>query len=263
MTGMEEIIGFSKDLIRKLINKKNIYLVSKGNKAIKIISRKFKDKTFLIQDQGGWITYYQYPKKIKRLKTDYGVVDVNDLKKKVNSNSVLLINSLTGYFSEQPMKEIYNICKKKKCLVINDVSGSIGLEISKIGDIILGSFGKWKVIELGYGGFIASNENLNIKEDFKGDYKKLNEQLKNIKKRWKGFDRLNKKVKNNLKEHDIIHKSKRGINVVVRFHNKKEKEEIIKYCESNNYEYTLCPRYIRVNCDAISIELKRKDLNKK
>ncbi len=248
-------------MFKKLINKKNIYFLSRGNKAIKFISKEFKDKTFLIQDQGGWITYYQYPKKIIKLKTDYGIVDLNDLKKKVNSNSVLLINSLTGYFAEQPMKEIYNICKKKKCLVINDVSGSLGLEIAKVGDIIFGSFGKWKTVDSGYGGFIASDNELGVEEDFEGDYNKLNRKLKNIKERWKEFDKLNKKVKGELKEFDIIHKDKRGINVIVKFHD--NKEEIIKYWNKNNYEYTLCPRYIRVNCGAVSIELKRKDLNKK
>ena len=36
-----------------------------------------------------------------------------------------------------------------------------------------------------------------------------------------------------------------------------EKGKIIKYCEENNLQYTICPRYIRVNCDAISIEVKR------
>lgn len=248
----------SKELIQKIVNKKYVYLLSRGNKAIKFISKQFKDKTFLIQDQGGWITYYQYPKKNKKLKTDYGIVDVNDLKKKANPNSVLLINSLTGYFAEQPIKEIYSTCKKKKCLVINDVSGSIGLEVSKVGDIVFGSFGKWKTIDVGKGGFIASDFPLAIEEDFKGSINRLKKQLTNIKQRWKKIDKLSRNVKNELKEFDILHKLKRGINVIIKFHTIKEKEWIISYCEENNYEYTLCPRYIRVNCDAISIELKRK-----
>ena len=39
--------------------------------------------------------------------------------------------------------------------------------------------------------------------------------------------------------------------------NDEEKDKIIKYCKENNYEYTLCPRYIRVNENAVSIEVKR------
>ena len=38
----------------------------------------------------------------------------------------------------------------------------------------------------------------------------------------------------------------------------KEKKELIAYCEKNGYEYTECPRYIRVLENAISIEVKRK-----
>ena len=34
-------------------------------------------------------------------------------------------------------------------------------------------------------------------------------------------------------------------------------DELIQYCKDNSYEYTECPRYIRVNCKAISIEVKR------
>jgi len=37
-----------------------------------------------------------------------------------------------------------------------------------------------------------------------------------------------------------------------------EREEIIDYCNKHGYEYTQCPRYIRVLDSAISIEVKRK-----
>ena len=36
-----------------------------------------------------------------------------------------------------------------------------------------------------------------------------------------------------------------------------EKEAITMYCESNGYEFTECPRYIRIIEPAISIEVKR------
>jgi len=34
---------------------------------------------------------------------------------------------------------------------------------------------------------------------------------------------LNKKIKDDLKRYDIIHKNKKGINVLVKFNNEKEK----------------------------------------
>ena len=67
------------------------------------------------------------------------------------------------------------------------------------------------------------------------------------------------KVKEDLKRFNIIHPDSRGINVVVKFSGDIEKAEIISYCNQNKLEFTLCPRYIRVNEKAISIEIKRID----
>ena len=58
-----------------------------------------------------------------------------------------------------------------------------------------------------------------------------------------------------LKDFDIIQSN--GINVIVKFNNAEEKLKLIDYCKLYGYEFTLCPRYIRVLEDAISIEVKR------
>lgn len=248
-----------KILLKQLTNKKYIYLTKSGNEAIKIILKILNKSITLIQDQGGWITYKQFPKKIVELKTDYGIVYVEELKNKANSDSLLLINSLPSYFAEQPMQEIYKICKQKNCLLINDVSGSIGTSLAKFGDLIVGSFGKHKPINLEYGGFIATDNKLNIIETF--DNSKLNELIKkinNLPLRLKKLHNITNKVKKDLKEFDIIHKDHNGINVIVKYKNEEEKNKIIKYCNLNKLEYTLCPRYIKVNEEAISIEIKRK-----
>ena len=55
----------------------------------------------------------------------------------------------------------------------------------------------------------------------------------------------------------LIHPSMHGINIAVEFADETEKERVINYCNKNNIEYTICPRYIRVECDAVSIEVKR------
>jgi dTDP-4-amino-4,6-dideoxygalactose transaminase len=150
--------------LHELFGKNNIQLVSSGDHAILSVLRYAKSigkSRVLIQDQGGWLTYRDYPKKEELetvfLKTDYGLIDLDDLRIKADSNSVLLVNSLNGYFSEQNMKEIKRICSDKNCLLINDASGSAGTESALIGDIILCSFGKFKPINLHYGGCIAFN----------------------------------------------------------------------------------------------------------
>jgi len=253
-------------ILKNLTNKKNIKLVSRGNKAILYalrIAKKLGKTQVLIQDQGGWITYKQFSKKLKldliELKTDYGLINTKELEKNINKNSVLLINSLTGYFAQQDMDTIYSICSKKECLVINDISGSIGTEAAKVGDILVCSFGNDKPLDYGKGGLIAAKEELleltEIKEENLGnDFYKT---LKNLEKRLSKLKKLNKKIKSDLKKLEIIHKAREGINVIVKFNNEREKKEIEEYCNKNNYQYTVCPRYIRVNCDAISIEVKR------
>ena len=250
--------------LQELTGKQKIKLVESGDHAIlyvlKFMKKLGKEKV-LIQDQGGWLTYRDYPKKAGlekvELKTDYGVLDFEDLREKADEKSVLLVNSLNGYFSEQPMEVISEICAEKKCLLINDASGSIGTELAKVGDVIIGSFGRDKPVNLHYGGFIAYDEG-----EFEGEFdssklEMLNEELNKLFAKLLAWETKNIKIKQDLKEFDVIHRNSKGINVVVKFSNEDEKEKILKYCKENELPYTLCPRYIRVNCDAVSIEVKR------
>ena len=145
-------------------------------------------------------------------------------------------------------------------MVILDVSGCIGSNFydGNYADIIVCSFGKWKPINLGYGGFISMNffEENYLKFD-KSHYRALYEKLVNLKNRYQFYEKINKKIKNELKQFSILHKDSKGINVIVEFKDEEEKNNIISYCEKNKYEFVECPKMIRVNRDAISIEVKR------
>jgi dTDP-4-amino-4,6-dideoxygalactose transaminase len=251
--------------LKELTGKDEIKLVESGDHAIlsvlKFCKKQGKERV-LIQDQGGWLTYRDYPKKAGlekvELKTDYGIIDISDLRDKVDEKSVLLVNSLNGYFSEQDMFEIAKICAEKNCLLVNDVSGSIGMEPGKIGDILLGSFGRDKPVNLHYGGVIAFSDDLEFEGEFDDSkLKELGEKLDELFARQLRWDGMHWKIKADLKDFDIIHRDKPGINVVVKFSNEEEKNKIIEYCDENKLAYTICPRYIRVNCDAVSIEVKR------
>ena len=70
-------------------------------------------------------------------------------------------------------------------------------------------------------------------------------------------EEVREKVVFDLAEYDVVHPLDLGFVVVVNFYNNEEKDTIIKYCKDNEFEYTTWPRYIRLNQDAISIELKR------
>jgi hypothetical protein len=287
-----ELIKKIKSRLRDLSSKKNILITKRGNQSIREVIRLAKSigrEKILIQDQGGWITYKQFANKeglmCIEIKTDYGLTNLEDLEKKADGKSIFIVNSLTGYFAEENISKIAKVCKRKHCLLINDVSGSIGLKLAKYGDIVLGSFNRWKPINLLKGGFLAYDEMIPSKYELDPEKKKIVQKFFDIKKhfnefeelqlkgneltnlynklsnvhdRQKQFHKLHWQIKKDLKDFDIIHLKKEGINVIVKYSNDCEKTKIIKYCEDNKLEYTQCPRYIRVNEMAISIEVKRK-----
>ncbi|MFT4303710.1 MAG: hypothetical protein ACMXYG_04035 [Candidatus Woesearchaeota archaeon] len=244
-----------KELLRKYTGKKYVYFTNRGNTAIKSAFNYAKSKGYNsvhIQDQGGWMTYQQFAKKasleVFEIKTDYGLVYGEF------SDAVLLINTMPAYAFLQDVSKI----KTKNCLVINDVSGCLGLNTSKWGDIIFGSFGKWKPVNLEKGGFIASNFEMDIDE-----YSFTNEELEilylklsKLPERYLHFQNISKKIKQDLKKFEIIHPDLQGINVLIKCDGV-DMEEIKVHCQLHGYEVTECPRYIRMNEKGLSIEVKR------
>jgi len=255
-------------LLKKLTKTKEVKLISRESKAIFIalqIAKRLGKTDVVMQDQGGWLTYRHHAFKLGMhvvyLRTNYGIIETEKLEDKINPQSVLIVNSLSGYFAEQPMKQIAKIAKRKRTLLINDVSGSIGTKNARYGDIIICSFNKWKPIDLGEGSFIAVNNPKYFRffeiEEAELDYDELLKKIENLPARLKFFEEKCKKIKKDLGDMNILHKKSRGINVVIGFENDKEKERIIEYCNKNMFPFITCPREIRVNRDAISIEVKR------
>jgi hypothetical protein len=262
--------------IRQLTSHRHIKLTNCCNSAILlslIIAKKEGRDTILIPDQGGWLTYQTFPTllglKTKEIKTDFGLLNLKELEKAANSNSALIINSLAGYIAPQPLGEIARICKSKGCLLIEDASGSIGQEGLCDGnhsDILVCSFGKWKPINLEYGGFISTNRKEYLEMDpelfqmtrfSEQFYPGLLNKLEEFPKRVESLQKTCQKIKSDLKDMEVIHRGRQGLNVIIKFRNGAEKEKIINYCKKNNYQLTVCPRYIRVMDNAISIEVKR------
>ena len=261
---MKEVRKELNEELKKLVGKKHVRLVARGNTAIKIALQVCSDgigDKVIVPDQGGWITYLEYPKKLglkmAKLKTDAGLINASDL---VGLKGCLLYTNMAGYFAEQPVSEIYSKFDGK---VVLDVC-SLGLQKDWPADIVIGSFGRWKVVNAEYGGFIAVDDKklfdkiMKIPADFDCGYvERIKEKLIGAEGRLKFLMGVADKIKKELSDFDIIHREKKGINVVVRFKDSGEKQKILKYCKDNNYEHTLCPRYIRVEEDAISIEVKR------
>ncbi len=276
--------------LKRITRKKTIIWTKRGNHSIKTILKTLRKEknTIIIQDQGGWITYEQFAKKnhyeIIKLKTNYGIIASEELKKIINKTkqetkpeeTILLINSMPSYAFYQPMKTIKKICEQNNILLINDTTGSIGEEEATMGNLIIGSFGKQKPIPLGKGGFIAFNEEDSlIKETTKKqlteleqesikeiiNFEELNKQLITLKERKKEIIRTSNEFKEKLPKkikEKIINPDKRGYNIIIAYETEEEKERLINKAKNNNLEITMCPRSIRVSRKAISYEIKRK-----
>ncbi len=267
--------------LRKLTAHDYIGITTRGNTAITTaLSILPKDKKLLIPEEGGWMHYRTAPKMlgiaIEEVKCADARIDLADLKKKLETKkcTALLYQNPGGYFAEQPMQEIYNLCKKYGCLVILDVSGGIGTKLcnGKFADIIIGSFGKWKLVEARVGGFISSksskvwdkikdylvkNKNYVLNDEEK--LLKISQKLAELPERIRFLEDVRDRVINDLTKHnlEIVRPKDLGFVVVVKFKTDQEKEKIIKYCQTNQLEWTECPRYIRLMKKAISIEIKR------
>ena len=261
-------------LLQECTGHQNIRLTSRGNEAIftaLYIARKVNPGKVLIPDQAGWLFYRKAPKmlgmEVEELKTDFGIIELEELKRKAAGASCLIYQNPAVYFAEQPMKEIYELCKGK-CLVILDASGSIGTEMcdGNYADMIVASFGKWKLADAEYGGFVSAREAalfekpkeiFNLVQYDEGMSPRIYEKLKGASGRYEKLRRIAEKIKQELKGFALIHPDKEGINVIVRCRNEVEKREIKDYCEKHKYPFAECPRYIRVKCNALSIEVKR------
>lgn len=264
-----------KKILQKLAHHHFLEIVLTGNTAITSALSIFpKDSTILIPEEGGWFHYKKAPLqlglKIVEVKCDDAKINLTDLREKINSvkPAAFLYQNPGGYFAQQPMEEIYELCRKNKCMVIMDVSGSIGTPLcdGRHADILVGSFGEWKLVEAKVGGFLSCkdekiwrrvNSAVNILADEKS-LKVIHHHLLHLSPRIKYLQKIRQDVLQDLSSFSVFHPQDTGFVVVVKYADEKEKKAIIHYCTHKKYHYTQCPRYIRINKPAISIELKRE-----
>jgi hypothetical protein len=250
--------------LKELTNYKYVKLTTRGNVAIRA-AVSVVEGIVLIPEEGGWLEYQKIENHIE-VKCKDAVIDLADLKKKIQTMKIgaLLYQNPGGYFAQQPMEEIYKVCKENNCLVILDVAGSIGTKLcdGNYADIIVGSFGRWKPVNAEVGGFISTNNeelfNKIVVDGLNNEALSIiKEKLDCLNERISFLKQKRKKIIDDLENFNIIHPTYYGLVVVVRFENDEEKKKIVDYCIMNGLGYTECPRYIRLNERAISIEVKR------
>ncbi|MBI4151715.1 hypothetical protein HY496_01985 [Candidatus Woesearchaeota archaeon] len=269
-------IELSRERIRRLLRQRTRYpfvaITNRGDAAIKaVLSSLPKDKTLLIPEEGGWISYQRIPREkhllVEEVRCGDGKLSLEDLRMKLETRacSALLYQNPGGYFAEQPASEIYSTCRDKNCLVIMDVSGAIGTPLceSAAADIFAGSFGESKLVNAGKGGFLACRDEAVFRSIIFTEasdpviLSSIEDHLENLDRRISFLTQRREQVIRDLRDFSILHKNDLGFVVVVVFSSAEEKEKIINYCQQNSLEWTECPRYIRVKRPAISIELKR------
>ena len=257
-------------VLKRLTNHDYVEVVVRGNSAISSALAIASEK-ILIPEEGGWIHYQTAPKSlglnVQEVKCNDAKIDLKDLEKKAKSCDTFLYQNPGGYFAQQPMRTIYNICKKNNCLVILDVSGSIGTDLcdGNYADIIVGSFGKWKLVEARMGGFISCKKydlwkKIKVtKLEQEEDLLKILQKLEELPERIRFLQNIRDKVSNDLSNFNlqIVRPRDLGFVLVIKYRDDQEKENIINYCKDNELEWTECPRYIRLMDKAISIEVKR------
>lgn len=251
--------------LQKLTNCRNVTLVSRGNKAILAALRFAKTHGYervYIPDVGGWMMYEPLAKKAKlsviHIETDDGMIDPSTLM--FEENSVVLVHALAGYHKALPMLEIKKVCEACSCLLIEDCVGL--LSYPTVGDIVVGSFGKAKPINFGEGGFVATNNDdwhsyfAPYSESF--DSPTLLEKILHVRERLTFLYAKRDEFRAKFSDAGFhVLGDMYALVLIIPYDDEEEKTEIVRICSELKVEYTECPRYIRSNRQAISVEVKR------
>ena len=261
--------------IRDLTTKEHVRMTSSANNSI-FIALSAVTGDVITPDQGGWHGFKQIAKFLGKnlitVKTDDGLINTDYLDElDVNDDSALIFTSFAGYTAEQDIKSITKYCKNNNILTIEDASAGIGDAEKRLGrdsDVILASTGSPKMINVGSGGFIATdNEEIFKKTTLPQKLSKTNEiicsgidsEIDNVGKNLE----LSLNATEHVKKHipNTLHADKRGINVIIPHDNAKAICWDLKKTLTTDKSgmITTCPNYNRIKQKAICIEIKNLD----
>ncbi len=265
-------------LLRDYTKHENVKFTSLGDSAIfgaLSIAKQHGFTDVIIPDQGGWLSYQTFPllldMHVISIKTNYGILCKEELQK--HKNAAVLFPSFAGYAAAQDIQMIGEVAKQNNLFLIEDASGAVSHEKlcnGAISDIIIGSFGTWKIVNLGYGGFLSIKKQ-HVTQQIKDsnifsviktihiDYDALYEKLKQAPERLHFLLQKTKEVKALCKKEkfQLIHESAEGIAIFIKFKTEKEKKNILAFAEKLGIKTKECPMYIKVMEKAISLEIKR------
>ena len=265
------------DKIKDLTNHEEVKITSSGNNSI-FIALSAVEGDIIVPDQGGWHGFKQIAKfldkKVITLKTDMGLINTDYLDDLfIKEGSALIFTSFAGYAAEQDVENISEYCRNNGILTIEDASAGIGDNENRLGngkfsDVIIASTGSPKIINVGSGGFISTN-NREIFEKTKLSQKlsKTNQivcsgidnELDNVKKNLEVTLNATTHVKKQIPS--SLYADKRGVNVIIPHDDAKSICWNLKKTLTTDKSaiITTCPNYNRIKQKAICIEIKNLD----
>lgn len=276
--GFDEV-KFAQDKISEITGHEHVKTVNSGNSAILSAMNSFKDK-ILVPDQGGWTGFRNMAEfrgiGVIEVPTDLGIINPEVLEDTINKYKpeALFITSFAGYIAEQPVKELFEICDDNGVILVEDASGGIGDREKKLGNgehahVIVASTGSPKIVNVGSGGFISTNNNELFKKSkillktlkanpvtCAGISAEIKNAPKILSKTTKACNSLKKEFKS------AFHYDKRGISVALKTDDPKKTGYLLrqKLKADGRSIVTVCPRYERVMIDAVCLEIKNLDV---
>lgn len=256
----------------------HVKVLNSGNSAILAALSSFKGK-ILIPDQGGWIGFKSIAQflgiKTIEVPTEFGIISPEVLEATITEYNpdALFITSFAGYIAEQPVKDLFEVCNDTDVVLVEDASGGIGDEQKRLGNgdhahVIVASTGSPKIINVGNGGFISTNDD-NIFKRTKDILKTLKadpvtcagiaEEIKNATPNLSKAIHACSVIKKEFKS--AIHPDSRGITVALKTNNPKKTGYLLRQTlkADGRSIITVCPRYERVMADAVCLEIKNLD----
>ena len=288
--------SLAEEKLANITNHKYAKLVSSGNSAI-LSAMNSIDGAILIPDQGAWNGFKQIAnflnKDLITVKTNKGLINLENLNESIisssennvidlddeNNKSALFLTSFAAYTAEQDLKAICDFAHKNNILVVEDASGAIGdyenrLANGNYSDIIIGSTGSPKIVNVEDGGFITSNDNgffdkskLLLKTNKAsnitacGIYNELDFAKDNLKKTVDACAYLKNAIEDKT-SFSVFHNDKRGINVIIKTEDPKSLSYKLRqeFVLDSHGMITKCPNYNRLKEKAVALEIKNLDI---
>lgn len=262
------------DKIRNLTGHDNVKITSSGNNSI-FVALSAVEGDVIVPDQGGWHGFKQIAgflnRNIVTLKTDSGLINPDYLDDvEIREGSALIFTSFAGYCAEQNTRLISKYCRDNGIITIEDASAGLGDKKKRLGngkysDIIIASTGSPKIINVGNGGIISTdNDEIFEKTKLPQKLSKTSQivcggiccELENVGEKLELTLNATQHLKNNIE--NTLHADKRGMNVIIPHSNAKEISWNLKKSlpiDRSGF-ITTCPNYNRIKQKAVSVEIK-------